>query len=1072
MNNSKVFSLPLPPVEASPNSQSRNSLNRPLQSKETLLYSHQNASSKSKRMSSVKSNSNSSIPLNRQSSSFLPSHTSKSQSSNIHSSRASIALTSSTDFSFEFSHSNKLFLQSPYQPSARKLSKLPSLTNSPQIHSYLVPPQNKKSISCPSSSKNHPRDSISSVSLMSNPSVQSCSSGSLDNIAIPSKSPSLRPSVASPNLSDGSPNPNTKSVDNQNSFKHMKPEDCRILDAKRKETQASSLDILSDTQKIAYVGIIYIIFTEMFGTLGVTFPEAVFSTSSFIQFFKRFMDKLYSHIQISKEEQKMIEALPRNNIRPCEMARSLLSHGDSIVLKSNEQISVSIASDTPPSNQLQKQQSPSSESIDSDISPNDSDENSSATTDPSNHSETLSKNDTLVLNSNSSVQEVVAVIPAQQPFQIDIRATLIVDLFLLILSDEVYDSRGRYLLRRVAEELDFPWFEVEKIERRITKQLCLYDYAAEVEKRTESNTNSHLQRRSPKSMTKRVAILGLATVGGGLVIGLSAGLLAPAIGAGIGATLGALGIANAGAFFGSVGGTVLITTSGTLAGSGIAGMKIANRTRDVESLELIPHIDIKCTNLIFTIPGWLFMKNKKVSQLPFALMDEIAGDVFSLVWDRDALLSLGASFNLLASELASTTVMQTLQHTVLPNLLGPLSIPMWLAKLGYILDNPWSTGIEMAKKAAPLFADALFHRVQGSRPVTLIGFSLGTVCIFNTLIELAKLDAFGIIEDVILLGAPISASDNEWRLATSVVGGRFINCYSSRDWVLKLMYRTSKIGFSDIAGLQPVLGNPRIENVDFSSEINAHAAYYKKIPYLLSKLGIQFSSLELDEDQSEKKDQARLQSAEDNQLSPKSSSKTITETKPTKPLSKENTESKSLSNQNNEDPSSQGIGYDLNDGDNPWDISINSILDKSKGITAKDFRTIEKAENSSQSPPKRGFFASLFRKKPKEVENTMEQIMYTQISHSNQDMSSDSEPEIDTLDCNSSLNTKTNPRALDGDKSFMENNTQKKGSLSKSDQDTILKSTDTDNLEEEFSRFGYSIKELDSTLPTFALEQS
>lgn len=48
-----------------------------------------------------------------------------------------------------------------------------------------------------------------------------------------------------------------------------------------------------------------------------------------------------------------------------------------------------------------------------------------------------------------------------------------------------------------------------------------------------------------------------------------------------------------------------------------------------------------------------------------------------------------------------------------------------------------------------------------------------------------------------------------WHSARSVVAGRFINCYSSSDWLLALLYRSKSYDMS-IAGLGPVYLKDRI----------------------------------------------------------------------------------------------------------------------------------------------------------------------------------------------------------------------------------------------------------------------
>jgi Protein of unknown function (DUF726) len=41
----------------------------------------------------------------------------------------------------------------------------------------------------------------------------------------------------------------------------------------------------------------------------------------------------------------------------------------------------------------------------------------------------------------------------------------------------------------------------------------------------------------------------------------------------------------------------------------------------------------------------------------------------------------------------------------------------------------------------------------------------------------------------VLVGAPIGTRLKRWRRARSVVAGRLVNCYSTRDFVLGLIYR-------------------------------------------------------------------------------------------------------------------------------------------------------------------------------------------------------------------------------------------------------------------------------------------
>ncbi|KAJ2653155.1 hypothetical protein IWW40_000809 [Coemansia sp. RSA 1250] len=680
-------------------------------------------------------------------------------------------------------------------------------------------------------------------------------------------------------------------------------EETRLLEAERKSQLQAVDSVLSEEQKIAYVGLVYLILVDMQSRLNVQYKESQSSTASFMNFSRRIMRNMYMHIHLSLEEQRMVELLPRHKVTIPDMAHSLAAQGDTIMVEADQDVAVmhdlvtALRDNTDSRSSAEsnhgsgldwfrrkKPQTDSESDIYTQYSmlPSEGGEpgthedtmpwrrNSMSSSDSEHISKAASvanmqprrssslKLDALEVeapltaplpsteaNSLKDHQEsvVLTTVTAEQTLAIDVRATLVLDLFLLLLNDDVYDSRGRYLLRRLAESLNYPWLEVMRCERRVTQQLRLHDYAANVTAATKCAAGFAIKDRAQKGKARRLAIIGLATVGGGLVIGLSAGLLAPAIGAGIGATLGAIGIANTGAFFGSVGGTALITGAATLTGSGLAGSQIVRRTRFAEQFEFVPCISENQTNLLLTVPGWLEQADNGVYS--FSTLDPVNGDHCSLLWESEALRRLGSSLRMIVGEVFSITLTQTLQHTVLPSLLGPLSIPMWLAKLGYVLDNPWSNGCELAMNAGPIVADLLLQRVQGQRPVTLIGYSIGARLIFYALLELANMNAFGLVEDVYLFGAPVVASEEEWRKAASVVGGRFVNAYSTKDWILGFFYRTTNLGRKSVAGLHPITGVEGLDNVDVSEEVPGHNAYREVLPILLFNLGVPVTSVEL-----------------------------------------------------------------------------------------------------------------------------------------------------------------------------------------------------------------------------------
>ena len=196
--------------------------------------------------------------------------------------------------------------------------------------------------------------------------------------------------------------------------------------------------------------------------------------------------------------------------------------------------------------------------------------------------------------------------------------------------------------------MDVTWLQISRFEKRVTDALEMQE-RAEQENWDESE---HMEKRRQMSMKQKYMIMGLATVGGGLVIGLSAGLLAPVIGAGLAAGFTTVGISGTGAFLGGAGGTALIASSATLGGSAI-GMKASKRRMGaVQTFEYRPLHNNKKLNLIVTVSGWMTGKVDDV-RLPYSTVDPIMGDLYSVLWEPEMLRSMGDTINILATEVGS-----------------------------------------------------------------------------------------------------------------------------------------------------------------------------------------------------------------------------------------------------------------------------------------------------------------------------------------------------------------------------------------------------------------------------------
>lgn len=113
------------------------------------------------------------------------------------------------------------------------------------------------------------------------------------------------------------------------------------------------------------------------------------------------------------------------------------------------------------------------------------------------------------------LEETSAVVPgvstrlsaADKDVTLDIRWTVLCDLFLILVADSVYDARSRVLLENVALKLGLGWLDVVKFERKVTEAL---DIQEEVESLEAKGTVEEVKKKSRK---RRYMMLGLATLG-------------------------------------------------------------------------------------------------------------------------------------------------------------------------------------------------------------------------------------------------------------------------------------------------------------------------------------------------------------------------------------------------------------------------------------------------------------------------------------------------------------------------------------------------------------------------------
>nr|GEW55295.1 transmembrane and coiled-coil domain-containing protein 4-like [Tanacetum cinerariifolium] len=292
---------------------------------------------------------------------------------------------------------------------------------------------------------------------------------------------------------------------------------------------------------------------------------------------------------------------------------------------------------------------------------------------------------------------------------------------------------------------------------------------------------------------KRGGLTGAASITGGTLMAITGGLAAPTIALGV--VIGAGGFAVASAA-GSVAGSVAVAASFVAAGAGLSGAKMARRTGNVDEFE-------------FKAIG----NNHNQGRLAVEIM--VAGFVFeeedfTRPWEgqNDNMERTAIQDWLTSTGIAMEMMKQGVMMTVLSSLLSALALPATLLTLIDIIDSKWSIALDLmhaiisklgfVSPPDPIRPENCLLKCWSRdckviicRPVTLIGFSLGARTIFKCLENLAESNHAGIMERVVLLGAPIAIQDENWEAARRVVPGRLINAYSTNDWMLGVAFRAS-----------------------------------------------------------------------------------------------------------------------------------------------------------------------------------------------------------------------------------------------------------------------------------------
>lgn len=176
---------------------------------------------------------------------------------------------------------------------------------------------------------------------------------------------------------------------------------------------------------------------------------------------------------------------------------------------------------------------------------------------------------------------------------LEVKLFILQDLFLVSVSQGVYDARARVVLLVLATLFQVSQEQVTEIELSI--QEIIYQHAADGQ-RKDSLNNDHtniVKERRRKGKNRRYLYMGIAGVGGALAIGLTGGLLAaPLLGVGLASVLTSIGIGGTTAFLTGTGGLALITSIFGASGAGWSSYKMARRVKGITEFVVIPHKEL------------------------------------------------------------------------------------------------------------------------------------------------------------------------------------------------------------------------------------------------------------------------------------------------------------------------------------------------------------------------------------------------------------------------------------------------------------------------------------------------
>jgi Protein of unknown function (DUF726) len=422
----------------------------------------------------------------------------------------------------------------------------------------------------------------------------------------------------------------------------------------------------------------------------------------------------------------------------------------------------------------------------------------------------------------------------------------LLDLLLRLALVDGYDARERAGIFSIAQAMSISTSIVEMLENKLGEELqnCLSAQS--------DNFAEQAKQQTGKGWQQSAWMIGGAAVAGAVLIGATGGLAAPAIGGFIGAnflglsgaaatsaglaTLGGGSIAAGG--MGMAGGTMAVSGLFGLAGAGVAGVKYSNLIGNLEEFTPLYRRGSSAHSYV-GISGFLTQDGGFISDWDDAFQMSFPDSAhYILQWESKVLADFGNTFTSILATSSVSAFIASVATRATSAAFSCLAPPAAVMSAMTLIDNPWHIAGDRAEKAGKALGYYIEQRGFGMRPISLIGFSLGTKVILSAAEYLAERKIYGAIDDIFLLGGAVSCNDARLKhLQTGdskVVAGSTVNAYSCSDFVLKYIYRAAQLGDTPI-GIQAI-ENSGVINCDLTEIVKQHGEYSKNMPAILHKI--------------------------------------------------------------------------------------------------------------------------------------------------------------------------------------------------------------------------------------------